>query len=108
MDGVFIGAGWSRDMRNMMLAAFIGYVAALAVARPCIRQSRPLGRAQPFSCWLRGAFLLPDGAAPGGSDVPAAPVVERLSRMSRIEASFSRSQRAERPRTIRPGNPGPS
>jgi putative MATE family efflux protein len=34
MDGVFIGATWSRDMRNMMLAAFAIYVAALAVFVP--------------------------------------------------------------------------
>jgi multidrug resistance protein, MATE family len=29
MDGVFIGATWSRDMRNMMLLSFIAYLAAL-------------------------------------------------------------------------------
>jgi putative MATE family efflux protein len=29
MDGVFIGATWSRDMRNMMLASFIAFVAAM-------------------------------------------------------------------------------
>lgn len=29
MDGVFIGATWSRDMRNMMLLSFALYVAAL-------------------------------------------------------------------------------
>jgi len=29
MDGVFIGATWSRDMRNMMLVSFALYVAAL-------------------------------------------------------------------------------
>jgi MATE family multidrug resistance protein len=29
MDGVFIGATWSRDMRNMMLLSFAIYVAAL-------------------------------------------------------------------------------
>ncbi|HXV30825.1 MAG TPA: MATE family efflux transporter [Sinorhizobium sp.] len=34
MDGVFIGATWSRDMRNMMLAAFLGYGVALAVLVP--------------------------------------------------------------------------
>lgn len=31
MDGVFIGATWSRDMRNMMLLSFALYVAALWV-----------------------------------------------------------------------------
>ncbi|MCD7108551.1 MATE family efflux transporter [Rhizobium sp. DKSPLA3] len=34
MDGVFIGATWSRDMRNMMLAAFAIYVAALCALVP--------------------------------------------------------------------------
>ncbi|KQY23966.1 MATE family efflux transporter [Rhizobium sp. Root482] len=34
MDGVFIGATWSRDMRNMMLLSFIGYVAAVALLVP--------------------------------------------------------------------------
>ncbi len=31
MDGVFIGATWSRDMRNMMLLSFLLYVVALQV-----------------------------------------------------------------------------
>ena len=34
MDGVYIGATWSHEMRNRMLFAFIGYVAALAVLVP--------------------------------------------------------------------------
>lgn len=34
MDGVFIGATWSDDMRNRMLIAFIGYLAALAFFVP--------------------------------------------------------------------------
>ncbi|KQS81596.1 MATE family efflux transporter [Rhizobium sp. Leaf384] len=34
MDGVFIGATWSRDMRNMMLAAFAIYIAALCAFVP--------------------------------------------------------------------------
>ena len=34
MDGVFIGATWSDDMRNRMLMAFGGYLAALAVFVP--------------------------------------------------------------------------
>ena len=29
MDGIFIGATWSRDMRNMMLLSFAAFVAAL-------------------------------------------------------------------------------
>ncbi|PWJ81610.1 putative MATE family efflux protein [Pseudaminobacter salicylatoxidans] len=31
MDGVFIGATWSRDMRNMMLLSFVAFAAALLV-----------------------------------------------------------------------------
>ncbi|TCU17955.1 MATE family efflux transporter [Rhizobium sullae] len=34
MDGVFIGATWSVDMRNRMLMSFAGYLAALAVFVP--------------------------------------------------------------------------
>ncbi|MCK8780240.1 MATE family efflux transporter [Rhizobium sp. NTR19] len=36
MDGVFIGATWSREMRNMMLLSFVGYCASLAVLVPWI------------------------------------------------------------------------
>jgi MATE family multidrug resistance protein len=31
MDGVFIGATWSRDMRNMMLVSFVAFIASLFV-----------------------------------------------------------------------------
>ena len=34
MDGVFIGATWSRDMRNMMLASLVLYLAVWAWAEP--------------------------------------------------------------------------
>jgi MATE family multidrug resistance protein len=34
MDGVYIGATWSRPMRNMMLLSFVAYVAALLVLPP--------------------------------------------------------------------------
>lgn len=36
MDGVFIGATWSRDMRNMMLASLIVYLAAWAALTPTL------------------------------------------------------------------------
>ncbi|UDF30968.1 UNVERIFIED_ORG: MATE family efflux transporter [Roseateles sp. XES5] len=36
MDGVYIGATWSSAMRNMMLAAFAGYLMALAVFVPLL------------------------------------------------------------------------
>ncbi len=34
MDGVFIGATWSRDMRNMMLVSFLIFCAALLTLAP--------------------------------------------------------------------------
>ncbi|ESX77753.1 XRE family transcriptional regulator [Mesorhizobium sp. LSHC420B00] len=34
MDGVFIGATWSRDMRNMMLLSFLAFSAALVILAP--------------------------------------------------------------------------
>jgi putative MATE family efflux protein len=34
MDGVFIGATWSRDMRNMMLLSFLAFIAALETLTP--------------------------------------------------------------------------
>lgn len=34
MDGVFLGATWSRDLRNMMLASFAVFIAALALLVP--------------------------------------------------------------------------
>ncbi|MBW8907849.1 MAG: MATE family efflux transporter, partial [Mesorhizobium sp.] len=34
MDGVFIGATWSRDMRNMMLVSFLAFSAALLTLAP--------------------------------------------------------------------------
>jgi putative MATE family efflux protein len=34
MDGIFIGATWSREMRNMMLASTLIYLAAWAVLTP--------------------------------------------------------------------------
>ena len=34
MDGVFIGATWSRDMRNMMLLSFLVFSAALITLAP--------------------------------------------------------------------------
>lgn len=39
MDGVFIGATWSRDMRNMMLLSFAIYVAALYALTPLFGNS---------------------------------------------------------------------
>lgn len=36
MDGVYIGATWSREMRNMMLASLVAFVVVLAAAVPLI------------------------------------------------------------------------
>lgn len=36
MDGIFIGATWSRDMRNMMLLSFAAYVASLLILTPLL------------------------------------------------------------------------
>ncbi|WP_075214928.1 MATE family efflux transporter [Mongoliimonas terrestris] len=36
MDGVYIGATWSREMRNMMLASVVVYLLVLAVAIPVL------------------------------------------------------------------------
>ncbi|TYR29380.1 MATE family efflux transporter [Mesorhizobium microcysteis] len=36
MDGVFMGSTWSRDLRNMMLASFALFIAALVVLVPLL------------------------------------------------------------------------
>ena len=33
-DGVFVGAAWARDMRNLMVVAFVGYIASWYALRP--------------------------------------------------------------------------
>ncbi|WEX88206.1 MATE family efflux transporter [Sinorhizobium garamanticum] len=57
MDGVFIGATWSRDMRNMMLAAFIGYVLALGILIPAFG-NHGLWAGLNLFLLMRGVFLL--------------------------------------------------
>ncbi|MCL6705665.1 MATE family efflux transporter [Pseudomonas sp. R2.Fl] len=57
MDGVFIGATWSREMRNMMLAAFAGYMVALAVLVPAFG-NHGLWAALNLFLAMRGLFLL--------------------------------------------------
>lgn len=53
MDGVFVGATWSRDMRNQMLLSFAAYGAALLVLVP------PLGN---HGLWIAlNIFLLARG-----------------------------------------------
>ncbi len=57
MDGVFIGATWSRDMRNMMLAAFGGYVVALCLLVPAFG-NHGLWAALNLFLLFRGLFLM--------------------------------------------------
>ncbi|ASY61629.1 DNA-damage-inducible protein F [Sinorhizobium sojae CCBAU 05684] len=57
MDGVFIGATWSRDMRNMMLAAFIAYCASLALLVPLFG-NHGLWAGLNLFLLMRGLFLL--------------------------------------------------
>ncbi|OBZ96679.1 XRE family transcriptional regulator [Pararhizobium polonicum] len=57
MDGVFIGATWSRDMRNMMLLAFAGYVAALCFLVPAFG-NHGLWAALNLFLLFRGVFLM--------------------------------------------------
>ena len=57
MDGVFIGATWSRDMRNMMLLAFAGYVAALLALVPLFG-NHGLWAGLNLFLLFRGIFLL--------------------------------------------------
>lgn len=57
MDGVFIGATWSRDMRNMMLLSFAAYLAALFVLTPAFG-NHGLWAALHVFLLTRGASLL--------------------------------------------------
>lgn len=36
MDGIYIGATWSKEMRNMMILSFVGYVIALEALTPLL------------------------------------------------------------------------
>lgn len=61
MDGVFMGATWSRDLRNMMLAAFAVFIAALALLVPAFGNAGLWGALHLFLL-MRGlslAALLP-------------------------------------------------
>lgn len=53
LDGIFIGATWSREMRNMMLLSLLGFCLALAVLVPFFAN---------FGLWLAlNLFLLARG-----------------------------------------------
>lgn len=57
LDGVFIGATWSREMRNMMLVSFAGYCLSLAVLVPLFG-NHGLWIALNLFLLLRGFLLL--------------------------------------------------
>jgi MATE family multidrug resistance protein len=57
MDGVFIGATWSSDMRNMMLVALAGYLASVALLVPLF-SNHGLWIALNVFLGLRGLLLL--------------------------------------------------
>lgn len=57
MDGVFIGATWSRDMRNMMILSLIGYFAAYFIL-PLYLGNHGLWLALHLFLGLRGLSLL--------------------------------------------------
>ncbi|MBA8903649.1 MATE family efflux transporter [Phyllobacterium sp. P30BS-XVII] len=57
MDGVFIGATWSRDMRNMMILSLLGYFAAYYVL-PQFMGNHGLWLALHLFLGLRGLSLL--------------------------------------------------
>jgi MATE family multidrug resistance protein len=56
MDGVFIGATWSSDMRNRMLMSFAGYLAAVAIFVP-LYGNHGLWLAMNGFLLFRGVFL---------------------------------------------------
>ncbi len=72
MDGVFIGATWSSAMRNMMLAAFVGYLAALALLVPLLG-NQGLWLSLNLFLALRGVFLLSRLPALARRRFPATP-----------------------------------
>lgn len=57
MDGVFIGATWSREMRNMMLLSFAAYCGALAVLVPTLA-NHGLWMSLNLFLLMRGLLLL--------------------------------------------------
>ena len=57
MDGIFIGATWSREMRNMMIVALAGYLATLAALVPMFG-NHGLWIALNMFLALRGLLLL--------------------------------------------------
>lgn len=56
MDGVFIGATWSREMRNMMLISFAGYCLALLALVPAFG-NHGLWAALNLFLMIRGVLL---------------------------------------------------
>ncbi len=108
MDGVFIGATWSTDMRNRMLMSFAGYLVALAVFVPLLANH---GLWLAMNGFLLVPRVLPGDARPaaGGSDVPHCPVIRPA--IAQVADRF-RPARGPAASTGRgrwsPGSPGPS
>ena len=72
MDGVFIGATWSRDMRNMMLVSLVSFLAVYWIAFPLLGNH---GLWLAFSVFLamRGFSLLAIAPRRAAATFPAAP-----------------------------------
>jgi len=112
MDGVFIGATWSRDMRNMMLLSLAAYLAALFALGSLIGNTG-LWIALNLFLGIRGITLsLALGRRsrqvfdPSSMALPAQARVS-LSRNSAMEAAPTRASSALSPDRIRPGSDGP-
>lgn len=86
-DGIFIGAAWAREMRNLMLAAFAVYIAAWSLLSPLgntglwialliFLMSRGLLQALRYPAMVRRSFPVQAAAispAGGGRINPASP-----------------------------------
>ncbi len=111
MDGVFIGATWSRDMRNMMLLSFLIFCAALYTLGPAFGNSG-LWAALHIFLLCRGLSLLATlrvRVQDGVLERVVGPVDDagcRGFRTASVSPSLSRN--FDKPRTMRPGSAGPA
>ena len=96
MDGVFIGATWSRDMRNMMLLSFAGLsAAALVRARTPLFGNHGLWAALHVFLLVRGVSLL--SRACGDGPALAFPALIRAAAPCRPRTSMRVSRIARSP-----------
>ena len=112
MDGVFIGATWSRDMRNMMLVSLAVYLAAWW-ARSARRQSRAVDRPPRLPAVRGGRLYLVLRSSGSGSPWPAdqaaglfGPALDAVARSRAVEESPRVSGDWRIPATIWPGSAG--